>query len=237
MLNFRFLEKIAIMKILIVEDENHILDSIVVFLKQQDYLCEVATNYFEAEDKIICFEYDLVVLDITLPDGNGLNLIEKIKIKSAQTGILILSARNSLDDRINGLDKGADDYLPKPFHLTELNARINAIIRRRAYDGKKIISFNEIQINPLLKQVKVNETELDLTKKEYQLIFYLMINKNRIITKGAIAEHLWGDYIDLADNFDFIYTHVKNLRKKIAKAGGKDCIKTIYGIGYQIKAQ
>ncbi len=225
------------MKILIIEDELEILNSISNFLTQQGYNCEVAENYFTAEDKIISFEYDLIILDITLPDGNGLDLLKKLKEEHSNTGVLIVSAKDSLDDKIKGLDLGADDYITKPFHLSELNSRVNAIIRRRKFQGQSFINYEEIEIDTTAKQVKVFENPLDLTKKEFDLLLYFVINKNRVLTKEAIAEHLWGDYIDLADNFDFIYTHIKNLRKKIMNKGGKDYIQTVYGIGYKMTDQ
>ena len=183
------------------------------------------------------YEYDVILLDITLPDGNGLELLKAIKKQHKDAGIIIISAKNSLDDKIYGLDHGADDYITKPFSLSELNSRIKAIIRRNNYNGTNIVTFNEISINTESKSVMVDGNAITLTKKEYDLLLFLMINKNRVLTKEAIAEHLWEDNIDMADTFDFIYTHLNNLRKKIRAVGGTDYIKTLYGMGYKFTGQ
>lgn len=221
------------MKLLIVEDEVELLYTTSKYLQKEDFVCETAKTYFEAEDKLASYKYDVVILDINLPDGNGLDLLKKIKLMSPETGVLIVSAKNSLDDKLKGLDLGADDYITKPFHLAELNSRVNSLIRRRKYKGNENIVFKEIEINPTAKTVKANDKPLDLTKKEFHLLLYFITNKNRVLTKEAIAEHLWGDNIDLVDNFDFIYTHMRNLRKKIKKNGAKDYLQTIYGLGYK----
>ena len=221
------------MKILIVEDEIELLDSIASYLKNEDFMCEKASTFFEAEDKLISFNYDIILLDINLPDGNGIDLLKIIKAKSPKTGVLIVSAKNSLDDKLEGLDLGADDYITKPFHLAELNSRVNSLIRRQKFDGDETIQFNEIQINPSSKAVTVNDQPIELTKKEYNLLLYFITNKNKVLTKESIAEHLWGDDIEMADSFDFIYTHMGNLRKKIKKLGAPDYLKTMYGLGYK----
>ncbi|MDQ1265258.1 MAG: two-component system, OmpR family, response regulator CiaR [Bacteroidota bacterium] len=221
------------MKILIVEDEPEILDSIAVYLNSEDFICEKAPDFETASEKMGTYEYDIIILDITLPDGNGLDLLDALKQKSPETGVLIVSARDSLDDRLKGLNLGADDYLTKPFHLSELNARIKALVRRKSFNGSRVISFNEIEIALDEKEVKVNSILLDMTRKEFELLIYFISNKNRVLSKEAIAEHLWGDFIDMADNFDFIYTHIKNLRKKIEAADGRNYIKTVYGLGYK----
>jgi len=221
------------MKILIVEDEVELLDSIASYLKNEDFICEKASTFFEAEDKLISFNYDIILLDITLPDGNGIDLLKLIKEKSPTTGVLIVSAKNSLDDKLKGLDLGADDYITKPFHLAELNSRVNSLIRRQKFDGNEIIEFNEIQISPNSKEVTVNGKPIELTKKEYNLLLYFVTNKNKVLTKESIAEHLWGDDIEMADSYDFIYTHMGNLRKKIKKLGAPDYLKTMYGLGYK----
>ncbi|MCD4697732.1 MAG: response regulator transcription factor [Bacteroidales bacterium] len=214
------------------------MDTISGFLSNQGFICEQAKTYFSAEDKIASYGYDIILLDITLPDGNGLELLKKVKeLQKNNTGILIISAKDSLDDKILGLDLGADDYITKPFHLSELNSRVNAVIRRRKFDGSEILTFNEIRVDTVSKEVKVNEMQMELTKKEYELLIYLITNKNRVLTKEAIAEHLWGEDIDLADNFDFIYTHIKNLRKKIMAKGGQNYLKTMYGMGYKFSDQ
>ena len=221
------------MKILIVEDEVELLDSIASYLKNEDFICEKAATFFEAEDKLISFNYDIILLDINLPDGNGIDLLKLIKEKSPTTGVLIVSAKNSLDDKLTGLDLGADDYITKPFHLAELNSRVNSLIRRQKFDGSELIQFNEIQINPSSKSVTVNDKPVELTKKEYNLLLYFITNKNKMLTKESIAEHLWGDDIEMSDSYDFIYTHMGNLRKKIKKLGAPDYLKTMYGLGYK----
>jgi DNA-binding response OmpR family regulator len=221
------------MKLLIVEDELELLNSTCVYLQKEDFVCEPASNFFEAEDKLLSYNYDVVILDINLPDGNGLNLLKYIKEKSPETGVLIVSAKDSLDDKLKGLDLGADDYITKPFHLAELNSRVNSLLRRRKFEGNNNIIFEEIEIDPVAKIALVNAKPLDLTKKEYFLLLYFITNKNRVLTKEAIAEHLWGDNIDMVDNFDFIYTHMRNLRKKLKKSGANDYLQTIYGLGYK----
>jgi len=221
------------MKILIVEDEFELLNTICQYLQKEEFVCESAASYFEAEDKLITYKYDIVILDINLPDGNGLDLLRILKEKTPETGVLIVSAKDSLDDKLKGLDLGADDYITKPFHLAELNSRINSLIRRKKFAGSKNIVFNEIEIDPEAITVIANKKSLDLTKKEYHLLLYFITNKNRVLTKEAIAEHLWGDNIDLVDNFDFIYTHMRNLRKKLKINGANDYLQTIYGLGYK----
>lgn len=221
------------MKILVIEDEIELLIAISNYLIKENYICELAENFAKAKEKLAIYEYDMVLLDITLPDGNGLELIKTLKKYSVNTGLIILSAKNSLDDKIKGLDLGADDYIAKPFQLSELNSRIKAVLRRRQFDGDNNLIFNEISINTESKTIAVHGLDLVFTKKEYDLILYFLVNKNRVLTKEAIAEHLWNDNIDLANNFDFIYTHLNNIRKKIKRAGGSDYIKTIYGMGYK----
>ncbi len=221
------------MKLLIIEDEAALLEEMKNFLEKENYVCEVAGNFYEAGEKLALYQYDIVLVDITLPGGSGLQLIEKLKKLKTDTGIIIISARNSLDDKLTGLNLGADDYLTKPFHLSELNARVKAVLRRRKFDGANNIVFNEIVITPENADVTINNIPIILTKKEFELLVFFIGNKNRLLTRESIAEHLWGDNIDLADNFDFIYTHINNLRKKILKAGGNDYVKTVYGMGYK----
>ena len=221
------------MKILIIEDEVELLIAINNFLVKENYICELAENSAKAKEKLSIYQYDIILLDITLPDGNGLDLIKLIKKNSVKSGVIILSAKNSLSDKIDGLDMGADDYMTKPFQLSELNSRIKALIRRRQFDGSNLLKYNEITINTDSKIISICGNEITFTKKEYDLLLYLIVNKNRVLTKEVIAEHLWDDNIDLADNFDFIYTHLNNIRKKIKSLGGNDYIKTIYGMGYK----
>ncbi len=221
------------MKILVVEDEDNLRETLDAFLKKQGFVCETAGSFFAAEDKIAAFEYDIIILDITLPDGNGLDLLRRIKTAGKEVGVLIVSARNSLDDKLKGLDIGADDYITKPFHLSELNSRIRAVLRRRKFDGKNELLFREFRLLPEEREVLIRNKKLDLTPREFELLLFFLTNKNRVLTRLSIAEHLWGDYMDMADRFDFVYTHLNNLRKKIRKAGGNDYIKTVYGIGYK----
>ena len=221
------------MKILIIEDDRSLSVSINDYLRMEGHICEVAHNFSQGIMKTADNRYDCIILDIGLPDGNGLNIIKELKAHKISDGILILSAKSSLDDKLIGLKTGADDYLTKPFHFAELSARINSIYRRNNFSGLNELSFNEIRVNTYDKQAYVNEVLLNLTRKEYDLLLFFVTNNNRIITKESIVEHLWGDEVILTDSFDFVYTHVKNLRKKIVAAGCKNYIKCIYGFGYK----
>lgn len=223
------------MKILIIEDELALSKSIVSYLNSENYLCEVAGNFNEAIEKADSYDYDCVLLDISLPDGNGLSVLKFLKENNKTEGVIIISAKNSIEDKIEGLKLGADDYLPKPFHLSELSARIAAIIRRRRFNGDNILIHNEITIDTLSKTVTVNSISVDLTRTEYDLLLYFSVNKNRVLSKAAIAEHLSGEEIYLYDNYDFIYAHIKNMKKKLTKLGCKDYIKSVYGMGYKFE--
>lgn len=225
------------MKILIIEDEPELLNALNYFLVRENYICELADNFHKADDKLRIYEYDLILLDITLPDGNGLHLLKTIQKFQMQAGVIIISAKDSIDDKITGLDLGADDYITKPFQLSELNSRIKAVLRRRHFESSNTLIFNEISVDTNANMVNVNGKTLELTGKEYNLILHLIINKNRVLTKESIVEHLWNDNADLMDNFDFVYTHINNLRKKIKQAGGADYIKTVYGLGYKFTDQ
>ena len=225
------------MKILIIEDEQELKKVVQSFLQKEGFICETACSFQEADEKLALYNYDVALVDINLPGGSGLQLIDNLKKQNADTGIIIISARNSLDDKLTGLDLGADDYLTKPFHLSELNARIKAVLRRRKFEGAMNIVFNEIEIQPDEGSVKISGFNIVLTKKEFELLLFFISNKHRLLTRESIAEHLWGDNIDLADNFDFIYTHINNMRKKILKAGGNDYVKSVYGIGYKFTDQ
>jgi len=225
------------MKILIVEDEKQLLDSMMTFLKESGMTCEKAETLAEASEKADLYEYDCVVLDIGLPDGSGLKVINILQQKQKQTGIVILSAKNSLDDRLTGLNFGADDYVTKPFYMPELVARIKSVVRRRAFQGKNEILFNEIRVVPDEMMMYVKDKLISLTKKEHELLLYFLSNQNKVLTKEAIAEHLWGDHADMADSFDFIYSHIKNLRKKMTDNGAQDYLKSIYGVGYKLSSE
>ena len=221
------------MKVLIIEDNAELAENIQGFLLREGYVCEVCYNFLDAQKKMIAYRYDCIILDIMLPDGNGLNLLKFIRSERIESSILIISAKNSLDDKVTGLELGADDYLTKPFHLTELHARLKAIYRRKNLKGDSVVSFEEITVNTDTMEARVNNQTLELTKKEFDLLLYFLVNKNRVLTRQSIAEHLWGDYTDNLSNFDFVYQHVKNLRKKITGANGKDYIGTVYGLGYK----
>ncbi len=222
------------MKILIIEDEPGLLESMEDYLGGGGNICESVTDYKAGLAKVSMYSYDCILLDISLPDGNGLDILKYLKSNSKADGVIIISAKNSLDDKLDGLDLGADDYLVKPFHLSELKARVSAIVRRKSFSGNNLLIFHEITIDLLAKEVKVNNNPVKLTRKEYALLLYFFANRGKVVSKNGIAEHLWGDTADMADNFDFIYSHVKNLRKKLEEAGCKDYIKAAYGMGYKL---
>jgi DNA-binding response OmpR family regulator len=221
------------MKILIVEDNPELSKNIVSYLAGEGNTCESAHTYHRAIDKIVSFSYDVIILDLMLPDGNGLDVMKALNAEQSEAGVLIVSAKNSLDDKLEGLNLGADDYITKPFHLSELNARIKAVYRRKKFENKKVLECREISIDLDACEVNVNQSPIELTKKEYEILVYFISNQNRVVTKQSIAEHLWGDQADYYDSFDFVYQHIKNLRKKILQAKGGDYITTIYGMGYK----
>ena len=221
------------MKVLIIEDELDLQHSIQQYLEYQGFVCEAVNDFTKGMEKVAEYDYDCVVVDINLPSGSGLDIVKAIKDMGSKTGIIIISARNALEDKLAGLELGSDDYLTKPFHLSELNARIHAIIRRRNFQGNKIISFNQIKLDPEAQRVTVEGKGVELTEKEYQLLEYFIANRGRVLTKAAIASHVWGDEYEQVSNYDFIYTHIKNLRKKIMEAGSDDYVKTVHGVGYR----
>ncbi len=220
------------MKILIAEDETDLQQSIVTYLERDGNLCEVASDYTEAAYKVDLYDYDLVILDVNLVSGSGLDVLKTLKKANKEAGVIIISANNSLNDKLDGLDLGADDYITKPFHLAELNSRMKAVLRRGKYGGDATIDFNEIKVDTKSRSAYINGKAMSLTRKEYDLLVFFMTNRGRVLSKEIIAEHLWGDNSDLADNFDFIYVHVNNLRKKLTGEGAK-YIKTAYGSGYK----
>ena len=225
------------MKILIIEDEKALSNSIEEYLLEERHICEAVHTYREAVEKINLYEYDCLIVDINLPDGSGFDLIKLIKQKSITSGIIIVSARNSLENRIEGLEKGADNYLTKPFSLAELNALLKSVNRRISFKGRNEIIVNEIRLLPDEYKVFVHGQELKFTRKEYELLMFFVSNKNKVITKTGLAEHLWGDYMDSADSYDFIYTHIKNLRRKLINNRCADYIQTVYGVGYKFEVQ
>jgi DNA-binding response OmpR family regulator len=222
------------MKLLLIEDEKVLAGTIEEYLLQENHICETVHGFEMALEKVNLYRYDCVIVDIGLPDGSGLDVIRALKEREPDTGVIIISAKDSLDDKLTGLGIGADDYLTKPFYLPELNARIHSVFRRRNFGGNMDIVFGDIRVIPSKMEVMVNNQPVVLTRKEYDLLLFFLSNKNRVLTREAIAEHIWGDEMDLADSFDFIYTHIKNLRKKIVEKGGEDCIQTIYGMGYKL---
>ena len=223
------------MKILIVEDEKELCKSMVAYLKTENYHSDVANSFTEAMEKTESFDYDCILLDISLPDGNGLQVLKELKANRRTDGVIIISALDAMSDRITGLNLGADDYLPKPFHLPELAARIASVIRRRKFDGNSSITLNELSFDTNAKIVTVNGRPVDLTRTEYDLLLYLVTNKNKVVSKNAIAERISGDEAELFNNFDFIYAHMKNLKKKLGAAGSGDYIKAVYGMGYKFE--
>ncbi|SEV88650.1 DNA-binding response regulator, OmpR family, contains REC and winged-helix (wHTH) domain [Chryseobacterium wanjuense] len=221
------------MKLLVIEDHKDLLDTVIIYFKKEDYICETASDTREALEKIELFEYDCILLDLMLPDGNGLEILRHIKSYSPETSVIIVSAKNSLDHKLTGLDDGADDYMTKPFSLPELHSRIKAVLRRKMPENNRFLNFNEIHIDLQSKECKINNNILNLTKKELNLLIYFINNQNRMLSKQSIASHLWGDYTYSMDNVDFVYQHLKNIRKKITDAGCKDYLQTVYGLGYK----
>ncbi|MBI9071812.1 MAG: response regulator transcription factor [Melioribacteraceae bacterium] len=223
------------MKILIVEDNIELAKGMASILLEEGYIIENSFTFNDGLEKISIYATDLVIVDIGLPDGNGLDLIRSLKENKNNCGVLIVSAKNSIEDKVSGLEIGADDYITKPFHNAELVARVKSILRRKNFEGSNIFEINEIKIDIQNLEVFVKEQKLTLTKKEYELLLYFIYNKNRVLTKESIAEHLWGDHVDMADNFDFIYNHIKNLRKKLTAIGCTDYINSVYGMGYKFR--
>ena len=221
------------MKVLIIEDEPALASNIVEYLSGQNYICELAPTFQRAMAKLSQYTYDCILLDIMLPDGDGIRLLEQIKISEKGDGVIIISAKDSLDDKIRGLEIGADDYLTKPFHLSELAARMFAVIRRKKFDNTNKINVGDLKIDIPAKCVSIKGKQILLTKTEFDLLIFFIGNSNKVISKGALAEHLSGDYADMFDNFDFIYAHVKNLKKKLSDAGFEHELKTVYGTGYK----
>jgi DNA-binding response OmpR family regulator len=222
------------MKILIIEDEKELSRNIKDYLSSDDYLCEQAYDYESAIEKVSLYSYDCILLDLNLPGGDGLKILETITQRNSNSGVIITSARNSLGDKITGLKIGADDYLAKPFSLSELSIRIYALLRRQRFQHTNMLKSNNINIDLLSKTVTINDEKVvSLTKTEYDLLLFLIGNKNRVISKDAIAEHLSGDKADMLDSYNFVYSHIKNLKLKLANTGSENYIKTIYKIGYQ----
>ena len=221
------------MKLLIIEDDNSLREIMHRALTGEGYVVEVAPTYFDACDKIAGYSYDCILLDIMLPDGNGLRLLEQIKALDKDDRVIIISARDSLDDKIEGLDLGADDYLPKPFYMAELSARIKSVMRRGAGAVNKKMTAGNIALDLQSRLVTIDDKPVALLKKEFDILLYFMQRPNHIIDKAVLAESVWGDHIDMADNFQFVYAQIKNLRKKLSEAGASINIKAVYGFGYK----
>jgi len=222
------------MKLLIVEDNQKLLDSILESLSAEKFLCVSADNFMTAHEKLSLYTYDILIVDINLPGGTGLDLVREIKKLNKDTGVIIVSARNSTMNKIEGLELGADDYITKPFDMAELVARVKALFRRRNLLGGAQIQFGDISLETESRTVKAKGVDVDLTKSEYEILLFFFSNPERVLTKESIAEHIWGDNMDLVDSYDFIYSHIKNLRKKITATGASDPLKAIYGIGYKL---
>lgn len=221
------------MKILIIEDEPAMRDLMAESLRQEQYIVETAEDHPSALEKIGVYEYDCILLDIGLPGGDGLSILRELKKENKTEGVIIVSAKNSIDDKVEGLNLGADDYLAKPFHMAELHARVKSLFRRKKMDGQSHIVCGSLKIDPDLRTVTINGEELPLNRKEFDILLYLVTNKDRLVTKTALAEHVWGDHIDEANSFDFIYSQIKNLRKKIKDSADVE-IQAIYGVGYKL---
>ncbi len=224
------------MKLLIIEDEPTLLKDLGEFVAREGFLYELAHDYSTAEEKIMLYDYDCVILDINLPDGSGFDILKKLRQHQKLDGVLILSARDSIDDKMRGFELGADDYLTKPFFLSELNARVRAIIRRKKFNTNKDLLFGNILIDLDQHLVKVDNEPLNFTKKEFAILTHLISNQKRVVTKTALSEYIWGDYVDEANSFGFLFSQMKNLKRKLKEAGALIEIDNIYGVGYQIKS-
>ena len=225
------------MKVLLVEDEPELRRSIRMYLQEEGFMVESANEFPAAMEKAQFYSYDAVLVDITLPKGSGLDIVRVLRERDPATGIIIISAKGSLDDKILGLDLGADDYLPKPFHLPELVARLRALIRRKQFAGKQAIELEELRIVPDDKLVEVNGQRVDLTVMQFDLLLFLVANKDRVLSRSAIVEHVWGDMAERLDHDHFLYSHMKNLRKKLVEKGWVDRIQTVYGLGYRLSTR
>lgn len=225
------------MKILVIEDEPEMRGVMKQFLEDENYNVETAGNFVSGMDKIVSYDYDCILLDIMLPGGNGLDLLYELKKLNKADSVIIISAKDSIDDKVKGLGLGADDYLTKPFHLAEMNARIKSVIRRKKMDGRQFLEMENLKVDVDERMAKVNNQDMDLNRKEMDILIFLLMNKNRIIRKAAIAENIWGDYIDQANDFDFIYSQIKNLRKKLRNHGARIEILTVYGMGYKLTSK
>lgn len=225
------------MKILVIEDEPEMKGLIKQFLENENYIVEVASDFHTGLDKIASYDYDCILLDIMLPGGDGLDLLQELKKANKAGSVIIISAKDSIEDKVKGLNLGADDYLTKPFHITELNARIKSVIRRRKSDGTSLLKLNNVKINIEARLVFISNQSIELNRKEFDILVFFAVNKSRIVSKSAIAENIWGDFIDQANDFDFIYSQIKNLRKKLRDNQAEIDINSVYGLGYKLTLQ
>ena len=225
------------MQILIVEDEQSLMESMVAYLEMEGFKCEQASSYHAGLCSLDKHDYICMLIDLNLPDGDGLELVKMARQNQTSSGIIIVSARSALEERVKGLEVGADDYLVKPFHLSELVARVHSVVRRTRSQGEEILTFGLIRVMPEERTCFVEEKQVDLTRKEHDLLLYLMVNRNRVITKESIADYLWGEYGGGYGSYDFVYTHLKNLRRKLIAAGSPDYIKNMYGVGYKFSLE
>ncbi len=223
------------MKILIIEDETGLQEVIQESLEKEKFLVETATTYQAALSKIIAFSYDCILLDVMLPDGSGLDILRELKKMEKSGNVIIISAKDDIDDKVNGLNLGADDYLTKPFHLAELTARIKSVLRRKSFDGQNCLSLGNLVLNVDSRSVSVDDKPMPLNRKEFDILNYLLTNSNRLVNKTALAEHVWGDYMDEADDYEFIYSQVKNLRRKLKEHQAQVELRAVYGIGYKLE--
>lgn len=222
------------MKILIIEDESDLLEVIQQSLEMENFRVESASTYNSALDKIISFDYNCILLDIMLPGGNGLDLLKELKNLDKSDNVIIISAKDSLDDKLTGLNLGADDYLTKPFHIAELTARVKSVLRRKSFQGKSVIEIGNLKLDPEERSLLISNESLPLNRKEFDILTYMVVNKNRLVNKTSLAEHVWGDHMDQADDYEFIYSQIKNLRKKLKDNGADVEIQAVYGIGYKL---
>jgi len=222
------------MKILVVEDEPAMQEVITQSLKKENFLVEVADNFSAAMHQINAYDYDCILLDIMLPDGSGFDILQELKNQKKTDNVIIISAKDSLDDKINGLNLGADDYLTKPFHMAELNARIKSVLRRKTFDGKNMLELANIKVDLNDRSVRIKEAPVPFNRKELDILIYFIANRNRLVVKSALAEHVWGNYADEANDYEFIYSQIKNLRKKLKDHNAGIEIRAVYGIGYKL---
>ena len=222
------------MKILVVEDESGLREAIKASLEVEGFLVETAEDYHVASEKVFIYEYDCILLDIMLPYGSGLELLEELKQCGKSENVIVISAKNSLDDKVRGLELGADDYLTKPFHLAELNARVKAVLRRKKLGGKEEVEWGDVRMDLDNRQVFVDDRPVDFNRKEFAVLNYFLLNPNRLVTRTALAEYVWGDHVDQSDNFDFIYSQIRNIRRKLKQVPAAVKIQTVYGVGYKL---